>query len=127
MTEHQERRPESEPQEGRVDCCDVAHSPQLVPTTPFGRFRRATWRVLIAIAGSVVILVGALLSVPGIPGPGVVVMLAGLAILATEFAFARRLLHRLRDKAKEGVSGVRGWWRRFRGKPEPPGNNGCSQ
>jgi hypothetical protein len=33
-----------------------------------------------------------------LPGPAIVVIPAGLAILATEFAWARRLLHRLRSK-----------------------------
>ena len=34
------------------------------------------------------------------PGPAVVVIPAGLAILATEFVWARRLLHRVRDEAR---------------------------
>jgi uncharacterized protein (TIGR02611 family) len=49
-------------------------------------------RTLIAIAGTIVILVGIVL-IP-YPGPGWLVVFAGLAILATEFAFAERLLAR---------------------------------
>jgi len=38
-----------------------------------------------------------------LPGPAVVVIPAGLAILATEFAWAKRLLHRIRDGVKDGA------------------------
>jgi uncharacterized protein (TIGR02611 family) len=48
------------------------------------------WRILIAVLGLVVVAVGLLL-VP-LPGPGWVIVFAGLAIWATEFGWARRLL-----------------------------------
>lgn len=48
------------------------------------------WRVLVAIVGSVVIAVGAVLLV--FPGPGWLVIFVGLGIWATEFAWARSLL-----------------------------------
>jgi uncharacterized protein (TIGR02611 family) len=41
-----------------------------------------------------VILVGIVLSGPGVPGPGLLVIVFGLAILATEWEWAERLLHR---------------------------------
>jgi uncharacterized protein (TIGR02611 family) len=53
-------------------------------------------RIGIAIAGGVVLAIGVAMIV--LPGPGIVVIPAGLAILATEFPWARRLLHRLRSK-----------------------------
>ncbi len=60
--------------------------------------RRNLKRVLILIAGSVVILVGVALA--PIPGPGgIPLIIAGLMILATEFLWAKRLVHRLRRQA----------------------------
>jgi len=55
-------------------------------------------RVVVLIVGSTVVLVGVVMIVT--PGPAVVVIPAGLAILATEFVWARRLLHRVRDEAR---------------------------
>jgi tellurite resistance protein TerC len=43
-----------------------------------------------------------------LPGPAIIVIPAGLAILATEFAWARRLLHRARDQIKSAAESVRG-------------------
>jgi uncharacterized protein (TIGR02611 family) len=60
------------------------------------RIRRHTKRALIAVAGGLVILIGAVL-IP-YPGPGWLIVFAGFAILATEFAFAQRALDYLRDK-----------------------------
>ena len=54
-----------------------------------------TKRVAIAIIGGTVVLFGIVLIV--FPGPAFIVIPAGLAILATEFAWAGRWL----DKAKE--------------------------
>ena len=53
-------------------------------------------KVIIAIIGLSVLLVGAAMIV--LPGPAIIVIPAGLAILATEFAWARRLLRRLSKK-----------------------------
>ena len=47
-------------------------------------------KVLIGVAGGIVTLIGLVL-VP-YPGPGWLVVFAGLAILATEFTFAERIL-----------------------------------
>jgi uncharacterized protein (TIGR02611 family) len=52
------------------------------------------WRVAIIIAATVVILVGIVLLV--IPGPGWLVIFAGLGLLATEFDWAARLLRWVR-------------------------------
>lgn len=53
-------------------------------------------RVVFAVAGSIVLVAG-ILMIP-YPGPGWVVVFAGLAILAREFAWARRILERLRKR-----------------------------
>lgn len=53
-------------------------------------------KVIIGIIGLSVLLIGAAMIV--LPGPAIIVIPAGLAILATEFAWARRLLRRLRTQ-----------------------------
>jgi uncharacterized protein (TIGR02611 family) len=53
-------------------------------------------RILIGIVGGIVVLAG-LIMVP-YPGPGWLVVFAGLAILATEFDSAQRLLDLAKDK-----------------------------
>jgi len=58
-------------------------------------FRRIK-RMVIAIIGFTVLLVGIAMIV--LPGPAILVIPPGLAILATEFVWARRLLKRVRDK-----------------------------
>jgi tellurite resistance protein TerC len=59
-------------------------------------------RVIVAVVGTTVILIGVALIV--LPGPAFVVIPAGLAILATEFAWAERWL----SKAKAMFNKARG-------------------
>jgi hypothetical protein len=51
-------------------------------------------RIVIALIGGTVLLLGVLLIV--LPGPAFLVIPAGLAILATEFAWARRWLDKIK-------------------------------
>jgi uncharacterized protein (TIGR02611 family) len=67
-------------------------------------------KIVILVVGSTVVIVGVIMIFT--PGPAIVVIPAGLAILAIEFAWARNLLHRSRDyiarqaaKAKSETSG----------------------
>lgn len=60
---------------------------------------RHTRRVVIFVIGSTVFLFGVILIF--IPGPAIIVIPIGLAILATEFIWARTLLHKVREKVKE--------------------------
>jgi uncharacterized protein (TIGR02611 family) len=55
-------------------------------------------RVVVAIVGAIVVLAGLAMCV--LPGPGLLTVAAGLAILATEFEWARRLLNRVRRTAR---------------------------
>lgn len=57
-----------------------------------------TWRLLVLAAGGLVLL-GGLIMLIG-PGPGIVAIVLGLAILATEFAWAQHLLHRAKETAE---------------------------
>jgi uncharacterized protein (TIGR02611 family) len=52
-------------------------------------------RIGIALAGGAVLLVGIVMIV--LPGPAILVIPAGLAILAIEFAWARHLLQKMRS------------------------------
>ncbi len=73
-------------------------------------------RLIIALIGGTVLLVGAALLV--LPGPGVLIMGAGLAILATEFLWARRAMRRAKGAAARirRSSGIRDWLHRRRGE-----------
>ena len=55
-------------------------------------------RVVIACLGTTVVLLGVVMIV--LPAPAFIVIPAGLAILATEFLWARRLLVRFRVHAE---------------------------
>jgi uncharacterized protein (TIGR02611 family) len=56
---------------------------------------RVIKRIVVAVIGGTVLLVGVALIV--LPGPAFLVIPAGLAILALEFAWARRWLKKARD------------------------------
>ncbi|GAB6185410.1 PGPGW domain-containing protein [Thermopirellula anaerolimosa] len=62
---------------------------------------RMVRRVVVAVVGFSVLLVG-LVMVIG-PGPAVVVIPLGLAILAVEFRWARRLLRYCRQRLQSGI------------------------
>jgi hypothetical protein len=61
-------------------------------------FVRAARRILIAVIGGTLVLLGAIMLVA--PGPGIPVVLGGLAVLATEFLFAARLMQRVKAQAR---------------------------
>ena len=56
---------------------------------------RAVRRVVIAVVGITILAVGVALLV--LPGPAFIVVPIGLAVLAVEFRWARRLLRRARE------------------------------
>ncbi len=57
---------------------------------------RKAKRLIVAVAGSTVVLIGIAMIV--LPGPAIIVIPLGLAILATEFVWARKLLHRVKER-----------------------------
>ncbi len=61
-------------------------------------------RLIVGLVGSTVLIIGIALLV--LPGPAFIIIPLGLAILALEFAWARRILTRVRD-----------WISRRRSKP----------
>ncbi len=65
-------------------------------------------RIAIVIVGVLIVLAGGALSLPGVPGPGIAVIVIGLGFLALEFDWAERLLERaiiwadrMKDRAEE--------------------------
>jgi uncharacterized protein (TIGR02611 family) len=65
-------------------------------------------RVLRITGGIAVVIVGVILSIPGVPGPGLLVIFAGLSILAIDFVWAHRLKTRIQNQAGKMVDKVRG-------------------
>jgi tellurite resistance protein TerC len=59
-------------------------------------------RVIVSVVGATVLLIGVALLV--LPGPAFIVIPIGLAILATEYAWARRWLKKVRRMASNVVS-----------------------
>jgi uncharacterized protein (TIGR02611 family) len=56
--------------------------------------RHPVHRAGVVALGFLIVLVGIVLSGPGVPGPGIAVILVGLGFLALEFDRAERLLER---------------------------------
>ena len=56
-----------------------------------------TIRVTRIVIGSVLIVLGALLSLPLVPGPGLLLVFGGLTVLSSEFEWARRSKRYLHD------------------------------
>ena len=100
----------------------------------FGTLVRFIWRssrrAAVFVVGVALLAVGLVMFVT--PGPGIVLVVAGLAVLATEFAWAEHLLDQAKQQAARagqasqkvpGVSRVtsaaRTGWRRVRRQPEP--------
>lgn len=54
-------------------------------------------KLVVLVIGGTALLLGVVMLVT--PGPGIVGILAGLAILATEFVWARTLLKRMKQRA----------------------------
>src|SRR5438128_5098696 len=59
-------------------------------------------RVIVSVVGATVLLIGVALLI--LPGPAFIVIPIGLAILATEYAWARRWLRKVRRMASDVVS-----------------------
>ncbi len=58
-------------------------------------------RIVIAVVGSTVVLLGVAMLV--LPGPALIVIPAGVAILALEFAWARRWLRIARERSLQAL------------------------
>lgn len=65
---------------------------QQIKSTPYGSL---VWRIFIGVIGGLITIIGTVFLFA--PGPGLLVLLAGLGILASEFAWASRAI--LKTKA----------------------------
>ncbi|NBU32653.1 MAG: hypothetical protein EBS36_05750 [Actinobacteria bacterium] len=54
--------------------------------------------VIVATIGGTLLVAGLVFLV--LPGPGLPLIIAGLAVLATEFAWAQIMLHRVKEKSR---------------------------
>ncbi len=59
-------------------------------------------RFLVVVIGITILLIGIAMIV--LPGPAIVVIPIALGILATEFTWARRLLHIVRERIQRSVN-----------------------
>ena len=66
---------------------------------------KAARRAVIAVLGATVLLIGVVMLVT--PGPGLVVIPLGLAILSLEFAWARHWLKQVRERISRRGSAAR--------------------
>jgi len=71
---------------------------------------RNSRRIAVSIAGAVVLLAG--LAMVVLPGPGLLVIAAGLAILATEYAWAATALDRTKQAGRKAGRAARSLGRR---------------
>ena len=74
---------------------------------------RILWRVIIGVLGGGITVAGGIALIG--PGPGILIVLAGLGILATEFAWAGRvMMHTKRIAAKAAQrTGMKPWVKYF--------------
>ena len=56
-------------------------------------------RKLGVVTGFLLVSVGLVLAIPGIPGPGIPIALLGLVILSGHFSWAKKLLDKVRQKS----------------------------
>ena len=70
---------------------------------------RMFWRAVIGIVGGIITVLGAIALAA--PGPGILIVIAGLGILATEFAWASRVVVRTRTYAQKAAdkAGIPKW------------------
>jgi uncharacterized protein (TIGR02611 family) len=62
------------------------------------------WRIFIGVLGGTITVLGAIALVA--PGPGVLILLAGLGILASEFAWASRAVNKTKTMAQTAADKV---------------------
>lgn len=76
--------------------------------------RRHARKIVVAVLGTTVVLVGIVMLVT--PGPGLLAMWVGLSILAAEFAWARRWLKKTKQAWGRATGASGGFWGRLRRK-----------
>lgn len=77
---------------------------------------RVARRIVIAVIGGTIVLLGIAMLV--LPGPGLLTIVGGLALLGLEFAFARRWLRRIKDTTRQAADKALERWKDRRGNRE---------
>ncbi|CAB4938605.1 MAG: hypothetical protein F2840_03720 [Actinobacteria bacterium] len=79
-----------------------SESARPVPTYPWRRLPHPIRWIAVAVVGGATLLTGVVLLV--LPGPGIPLIILGLLILASEFAWAERTLHQVRRRSAAALS-----------------------
>jgi uncharacterized protein (TIGR02611 family) len=66
--------------------------------------RSRFYRAVFAAFGFILVGLGFILALPLVPGPGLLLVIVGLAMLAHEFNWAERLLERTLDRAERAAA-----------------------
>ncbi|HWK74526.1 MAG TPA: PGPGW domain-containing protein [Povalibacter sp.] len=89
-------------------------------------FLRLTYRwarrCVIAVVGGTVVLIGIVMIV--FPGPAVIVIPAGLAILGLEFAWAKHWLNKVRATGDQIFNAASSYWSRKKRRDRNPSSSG---
>jgi uncharacterized protein (TIGR02611 family) len=85
---------------------------------------RNTWRATVSAVGFALIVLGAIMVVT--PGPGLLVIIAGLAILATQYAWAERALDAAKTRAAKAKEAAMRRGRRSPGEDAGPSSPASS-
>jgi hypothetical protein len=81
--------------------------PSIAPLAREGMVRRVGKLVRVGF-GAMLVVLGALLSIPGIPGPGVLLIFFGLSVLSTDSELARRAVEWLKGASRRALERWRG-------------------
>ncbi|MDP1819258.1 MAG: PGPGW domain-containing protein [Acidimicrobiales bacterium] len=79
------------------------------PREWIGVILKSTKRIVVLVIGLALVVGGIVLLV--LPGPGLLLIIAGLAVLASEFAWAERLLDRAKEQANKAKDKAQKSWR----------------
>jgi|SRR5918995_537775 hypothetical protein len=71
--------------------------------------RSKIYRVPFALVGAMIIVAGIALSLPGVPGPGLLLVAVGLGMLALEFDRAERLFEKIIDRVEDAREQTSVW------------------
>ncbi len=72
-------------------------------------------RIAVTVAGAVLLLAGLVMMVT--PGPGLLLIIAGLAVLATEYVWAERALNLAKERTRQAKDKLAGRVKEFAAEP----------
>ncbi|MBM3744559.1 MAG: hypothetical protein FJW34_02035 [Acidobacteria bacterium] len=84
------------------------------------------FRIFKVISGFLLIVVGLILSIPGVPGPGLVLVVLGLVILSKHFHWAGRILEWGKARFEGAMEKAKGKRHKAKGRSEAGGQGGAA-